>query len=140
MSLPLPDSNAEYGTHHYWEQRYAVEESYDWITSYAQVAELIAGAGVKKEDRILIVGCGNSPFSAAMYDDGYHNIVNIDYSAVVIEREKAKWARCENMQYLCMDMTNLEFDHGTSFSGVAADIVEISSPHCYGLTSYCVFL
>lgn len=33
-----------------------------------------------------MLGCGHSTLSQDMYDDGYENIVNIDYSRVCIER------------------------------------------------------
>lgn len=32
-----------------------------------------------------------------MYDDGYHNIVNVDYSPVVIEQMASKYADCIGM-------------------------------------------
>jgi len=35
---------------------------------------------------VLIVGCGNSELSAAMADDGFTDVVSIDYSAVVIDK------------------------------------------------------
>lgn len=39
-----------------------------------------------KNARIVMLGCGNSTLSRDMYDDGYRNIANIDYSAIVIEK------------------------------------------------------
>jgi 2-polyprenyl-3-methyl-5-hydroxy-6-metoxy-1,4-benzoquinol methylase len=38
------------------------------------------------EDRILMVGCGNSKLSYQMWEAGYKNIVNIDISPSVIEQ------------------------------------------------------
>lgn len=35
---------------------------------------------MKPEDKILNVGAGNSKLSEEMYEEGYHNIVNIDIS------------------------------------------------------------
>ena len=32
-----------------------------------------------------MLSCGNSEFSADIYDDGYRNITNIDFSEVVIQ-------------------------------------------------------
>ena len=115
-SFPLPDRNSAYGSRDYWETRYAAEDSYDWITSYDAVTELIH-QHVLKTDRILMIGCGNSPFSRAMYADGYHNITNIDYSSVVIEKEnvKAMETGCDKMQYLCMDMLQMSFETGKIF-------------------------
>jgi len=33
-----------------------------------------------------VIGCGNSTLSARLYEEGYHNLVNVDYSAVVIDK------------------------------------------------------
>ena len=36
--------------------------------------------------KILMFGCGNADLSADMYDHGYKNITNVDFSKVVIEQ------------------------------------------------------
>jgi SAM-dependent methyltransferase len=45
-----------------------------------------------------------------MYHDGYKNIVNIDYSPVVIEKMKQRHQNLVEMQYLVMDITKMTFD------------------------------
>lgn len=57
-----------------------------------------------------MLGCGNSRFSEDMWDDGYKNIVNVDYSAVVIEKmqERNSETRPE-MQWFEMDVRSLTF-------------------------------
>ena len=40
---------------------------------------------VKREIKILNLGCGNSCLSEEMFDDGYVSIWNVDYSTVVIQ-------------------------------------------------------
>ncbi|KAH9973559.1 S-adenosyl-L-methionine-dependent methyltransferase [Lactifluus volemus] len=57
-----------------------------------------------------MLGCGNSTLSEDMYDDGYKNIVNIDYSPVVIERMHARNHNRPEMQWLVMDVRNLKFE------------------------------
>jgi len=83
----LPERNGEYATREYWDQRYAqeAETTFDWFKSYKDVAHLLRAVLPDKLVRILILGCGNSTLSEDMYDDGYKNIVNVDYSPVVIE-------------------------------------------------------
>lgn len=44
--------------------------SYQWLASYADIAEHLHDA-IPKDARVLVVGCGNSDLSADMYDDGY---------------------------------------------------------------------
>jgi SAM-dependent methyltransferase len=69
---------------------------------------------MKHSDTILIVGCGNSNFSLELYDNGFTNIVNIDFSEVVIDRmKKANEVNRPMMQWLVMDMTSMTFDTNT---------------------------
>ena len=37
---------------------------------------------IKKDDSILMAGCGNSRLSEDMFEDGYANLSNIDISRV----------------------------------------------------------
>ena len=39
---------------------------------------------IKKNLKILNLGCGNNPFSEEMYDEGYINIWNNDFSETAI--------------------------------------------------------
>jgi len=57
-----------------------------------------------------MLGCGNSTLSEDMYDDGYKNIVNVDYSPIVIERMRARNHDRPEMSWLVMDVRNMEFE------------------------------
>ncbi|KAA1469067.1 S-adenosyl-L-methionine-dependent methyltransferase [Dentipellis sp. KUC8613] len=123
MTDVLPQSNEEYGTKEYWDKRYAQEAgdaSFDWFKKYEDVADLIREAVPDKAARILMLGCGNSTLSEDMYDDGYKNIVNIDYSPVVVEqmRNRHQNSRPE-MSWHEMDIRALTF--GDSTFDVAID-------------------
>lgn len=48
-----------------------------------------------------------------MYNDGYKNITNIDYSPVVIEKMRKKCKGLTEMQWLVMDVTKLTFDRSS---------------------------
>ena len=75
-----------------------------------------------KEAQILLVGVGNSTFSADLYDAGFTNLVNVDYSSVVIEKMiKQHEKERPNMKWLCMDMTNLQFDEGDELFDIIID-------------------
>jgi 2-polyprenyl-3-methyl-5-hydroxy-6-metoxy-1,4-benzoquinol methylase len=52
--------------------------------------ELI-GKYVKQTDRILNIGSGNSRLSEEMHDDGYKQIVNIDFSPICVAAMKEKY-------------------------------------------------
>jgi hypothetical protein len=58
----LPEDNIGYGTQEYWEGRYYKEREgleYDWFKKYADLS-IYLNKFIKKEDRIVMLGCGNS--------------------------------------------------------------------------------
>mmetsp|Transcript_6473 Transcript_6473/g.4592 ORF Transcript_6473/g.4592 Transcript_6473/m.4592 type:complete len:104 (+) Transcript_6473:208-519(+) len=63
-----------------------------------------------KNDKVLVLGCGNAEFSADMYDDGFSNITNIDYSTVCIEQMSQINKSRVHMKYEVMDVRDLKFD------------------------------
>ncbi|KAG8926369.1 hypothetical protein FRC01_008942 [Tulasnella sp. 417] len=106
-------SNEEYSTKTYWEKRYASEEgTFDWFKSYADIKDLFHDLIPERSSRILVLGCGNSTLSDdKMWQDGYRNIVNVDYSGVVIEKMKTKYEDREGMEWLEMDVRELAFEN-----------------------------
>ncbi|KAK0217761.1 S-adenosyl-L-methionine-dependent methyltransferase [Armillaria fumosa] len=109
----LPEKNEQYGTKDYWDQRYQAESdvgSFDWFKKYSDIADLLRELIPDKTSKILMLGCGNSTLSEDMYDDGYKNIVNVDYSSVVIEQmQKRHGADRPEMEWRVMDVRELEF-------------------------------
>jgi EEF1A lysine methyltransferase 4 len=103
-------SNRRFKEREYWEERFVEEEEYDWLCRYQDVASNIHRL-VDRQMKILVIGCGNSTFSSDLYDDGYHDITSIDFSAIVIDkmREKHHQMRPE-MSWEVMDMTDMSFD------------------------------
>ncbi|KMZ82654.1 hypothetical protein PVIIG_02440 [Plasmodium vivax India VII] len=64
---------------------------------------------VSKNCLLINLGCGNSHLSHELFQDGFRNIVNIDYSDVVIKKMKKKFG--EKMQFLNIDLSNAkQFD------------------------------
>ena len=75
-----------YGDPKYWEERYKnSKDSFDWLEDYESLKPIILNLNLSKDSKILNLGCGNSPFCEDMYEDGYHNINNIDISNNAIE-------------------------------------------------------
>lgn len=72
----------------YWDARYRDDpEPFEWLENFSDLRALLEDVTRGNTDiRILHVGCGNSLLTERMYDEGYHSIVNIDTSAVVIEQ------------------------------------------------------
>lgn len=102
--------NSDYKLKSYWDSRFEEEEQYDWLVKFNEIEQYIIPKMPSKEAKILIVGCGNSTFSADLYDFGYQNITNIDFSEVCIARMNEKHAtQRPGMRWLTMDMTELLF-------------------------------
>ncbi|KAJ1844394.1 hypothetical protein LPJ73_005186 [Coemansia sp. RSA 2703] len=111
----LPADNVEYGSYEYWQQRYIQEsnESFDWFKTYKDLAVLFSKHIDSKDARILMLGCGNSTLSGDMYDDGYENIVNVDYSDVVIDQMRQRTAHQPKMSWEVMDVRELTLEDGS---------------------------
>jgi len=56
---------------------------------------------------LVCVGCGNSLLPIKMYEDGFHNIVNVDYSAVVIDKMRSRWSHLTGMEWIVADIHDL---------------------------------
>lgn len=109
----VDQSNARFNKVAYWDERFKDEEKYDWLMEYHHVSDSLEPL-LKKSDNILIVGCGNSTFSKDLYDAGFTNLTNIDYSGVVIEKMRQKHSvDCPLMKWVEMDMTNMTFEDHT---------------------------
>jgi EEF1A lysine methyltransferase 4 len=111
-------NNQDYSKLDYWEQRFEEEEYYDWLLTFdqlkPQLLPLLQPYG--HNAKILLVGVGNSSFSADLYDEGYTNLVNMDYSSIVIEKMKAKHEVLRpRMKWEVADMTTMSFEQHTPF-------------------------
>ncbi|XP_042285337.1 EEF1A lysine methyltransferase 4 [Thunnus maccoyii] len=104
----LPDDNSRYKDVDYWDERYKTEQCYDWLGSFSRFQHLLE-KHIKKEDSILILGCGNSSMSGDMYSAGYCSITNIDYSSVCISAMSARHSDCPGMTWHQMDIRQLSF-------------------------------
>lgn len=103
------NSNSKFKEKEYWDERFLNEEKYDWLLEFKHISNKLLPL-LHINHQILIVGCGNSTFSYDLYQAGYHNIVNIDYSHVVISNMNTRYKDiCPKMKWIEMDMTQLTF-------------------------------
>lgn len=102
----------KYKRRSYWNDRYKEEESYDWFGNFSAFEHLLC-RDVKKKDRILVLGCGNSPFSEKLYQEGFIHIDNIDFSPVVIAKMREKTKQMDEMNWHVMNMQELHFENCT---------------------------
>ncbi|KAL3727875.1 hypothetical protein ACJRO7_032595 [Eucalyptus globulus] len=107
-----------YGESWYWDRRYETDSgAFDWYQKYSALAPLV-NLYVPREDRVLVVGCGNSEFSEGMVDDGYEDVVNIDISSVVIEAMQKKYSNRPQLKYMKMDVREMSGFDSHSFNAV----------------------
>jgi len=97
----------------YWDERYTKDpEPFDWYQRYSGVRDLI-NQYVKREDVILMAGCGNSRLTEDMFEDGYTTITNVDVSRVVIDQMLEKYKDKPTLQWQQMNVCALDFPDET---------------------------
>lgn len=131
----------EYGQIEYWDDRYEAsgDSGFDWLFCYADVKQYLdaifshRGKECKTNEKFLLTGAGNAPFSYDLYSDGYKNIVNIDNSCVVIDQMKEKHPELEwvVMDALCMSYADETFEN-------VIDKSLIDTILCYPNSTECV--
>ena len=106
----LPKHNDEFHSKEYWD-RFFLErggENFEWYGKYEELAEHIRGKVTCMTSEILNIGCGNSDLSSDMFDDGYQNITNLDFSPLVIQEMIAKNSVTHpSMKWNVGDMTSM---------------------------------
>ncbi|KAL4223238.1 Methyltransferase-like protein 13 [Mactra antiquata] len=106
----LPKGHQDFVKAEYWESFFKKRgtKAFEWYGEYPQLCGVLHKY-VKTQDKILMVGCGNSQLSADMYDVGYHHITNIDISDTAIRQMTEKNQDRSDMKFLKMDVLNMEF-------------------------------
>ncbi|KNC87763.1 hypothetical protein SARC_00135 [Sphaeroforma arctica JP610] len=94
----------------YWEDFFTEkkDQEYDWYCTYSAMAKILR-RHVKKGSNVLVMGCGNSPFSADLYDNVPDiHITNIDFSPICIRSMLMKHLRARpGMKWLVQDCTKM---------------------------------
>jgi len=99
---------AQYGKSEYWEERYTRDpEPFDWYQRWAGLKDTLMEY-VTPQNTILMLGAGNSRLSEEMYEEGFHNITNIDISLVVTKAMQEKYKDKPDMTYVQMDGRAME--------------------------------
>ena len=94
------------------------EEQFEWLCAYKDMKPMLNELIPDKSQSILLVGIGNSTFGVEMWEDGYHNMINTDYSPVVIANMSAKYPE---VPFEVADMTNLGAVYGDRKFDVVLD-------------------
>jgi len=108
----LPCDNSVYNKKEYWDQRYTHEREFDWLGDFSGFKDLFlshAPLSAYRDAKILILGCGNSALGRQLFDAGYRDVTNSDYSEVCIDKQEA-WHRTDgykDIKWEVIDMTNM---------------------------------
>lgn len=141
-----PRLSRNYADKTFWDDRYSAnkdrEDTDEWLVGYADIEqvlrpqlqtltrkpnpsaspipELRTRRGVPNSGpQILMLGCGDSQFSADLYDAGFPHITNIDISAVCIETMRQREGlRRPKMKWEVADCTDLSQFTDNSFDVV----------------------
>ena len=113
MSL-LPKSAEEFQLKQYWDKFFTKRSSaFEWYGEYTDLCHVLHKY-LKPVNRLLVIGCGNSKLSEALYDAGIRSIENIDISDVVIRQMIARNKdKRPEMSYTKMDMLNMSYGDGS---------------------------
>ncbi|KAL2602966.1 hypothetical protein R1flu_007958 [Riccia fluitans] len=111
--VPLPKDLKEFSSAKYWDAFFKARDgkAFEWYGEWKDIGKLfLEQCGVNSNEKILVPGCGNSTLSADMYDAGFTDITNIDFSRVVISEMLRQHVRSRpRMRWLVMDMTHMQF-------------------------------
>lgn len=101
-----------YGESAYWNERYANAETehFEWFCDFDQMESKVKAAVPDVGARVLVIGCGSSRLSGAMYDAGYESVTSIDISDVVIGQMQRIYKDKPKMQWAVMDARMMSFE------------------------------
>ena len=99
-----------YSKKSFWNERFEKTDSnFDWYADWEQLEKYFK-IFLSEEDKILMVGCGNSKMSSQMYNSNFKNITNIDISDIVISKMQKQFPE---MKWIEMDATKMDFKDDT---------------------------
>jgi len=67
---------------------------------------------LRSDLQVCVVGCGNSDMSLAFYEDGFTNIISIDYSEIVINKMKELHKDMKSLVYEVQDVRQMTYTDG----------------------------
>ncbi|KAM9848552.1 eEF1A lysine and N-terminal methyltransferase [Aulostomus maculatus] len=111
MSL-LPRAAEEFSSAEYWERffRKRGEKAFEWYGDYNKLCGVLHKY-IKIQDKVLVVGCGNSELSEQMYDVGYKHLTNIDISETVVTQMNQRNAeRRPGLTFQQVDATRTPYE------------------------------
>jgi SAM-dependent methyltransferase len=101
-----------YGTREYWEERYRAGETEDWLQTWPALRPIVSPR-IARETRVAILGCGTSTLGEEMWDDGWRDVVALDYVGRAATMMQARAAGRPGLRYLQADVRRLPLPTGS---------------------------
>lgn len=120
----LPQDHEEFRTKEYWDTFFKKRgnEAFEWYGSYPDVSKNLNRCNLENSAQFLAIGCGNSNFSTDLYDAGFPNITNIDFSDLVIDEMRLQNEQLRpQMKWKVADMTDMKGVVGDNSVDVVVD-------------------
>lgn len=87
-------ASLRYGDPSYWTARYTASggtEAYDWYLRWEQLKDILMpvltpeSEPADRSSQVLVLGCGTSTLSEALYGEGFQAVTNVDRCGAVLE-------------------------------------------------------
>ncbi|EGT51117.1 hypothetical protein CAEBREN_01789 [Caenorhabditis brenneri] len=108
------ESNTQYARMDYWDKRFETEKNFEWLSGLEAFQHIVTPL-IPKSSSIAHIGCGSSQVSMQLWNLGYKNITNVDYSKVLIENGRLEHPY---MEWIADDITTLANCESSSFDVV----------------------
>ncbi|XP_061894844.1 eEF1A lysine and N-terminal methyltransferase isoform X1 [Entelurus aequoreus] len=108
----LPRTAEEFSSAEYWERFFKKrgEKSFEWYGDYNKLCGVLHKY-IKIQDKVLVVGCGNSELSEQLHDVGYKHLTNIDISETVVSHMNQRNAdRRPGLTFQQVDATRTPYE------------------------------
>lgn len=106
-----PNSASAYLDPHYWDDRFSVEDHYEWLKDYSHFQHLIH-LHINPSHSVLELGCGNSRMCEdLLLTDGVTQLTCIDLSSVAVRKMQKRLSEkgIKDIRVLQADMLDMPF-------------------------------
>jgi SAM-dependent methyltransferase len=105
----LPQHHDEFRSKSYWDSFFAQrgDDAFEWYGSFRDLRALCLRR-LSASARVLVLGCGNSAFSADLHDAGVRDVHSVDFSESVVRAMQRLNATRPALRWSVMDMTALD--------------------------------
>ncbi|KAL0920954.1 hypothetical protein M5K25_007974 [Dendrobium thyrsiflorum] len=124
--MDLLETLGDFTSKENWDKFFSLRgagDSFEWYAEWPFLRDMLlsqlssvpsvatsSDAAVGPPPQILVPGCGNSSVSEHLYDAGFRQITNIDFSKIVVSDMLRRNVRMRpEMRWRVMDMTDMQF-------------------------------